>query len=871
MLRPQRLSILVFIMGTCIETIEASDIQRAFLDNGLEVLLARKDGVPLVTIEVAIRAGSFIESPELDGLTHLHEHMFFKANKAIPDQETYLKRLDELGMSWNGSTSNEVVRYYFTMPSHLIEEGLVFMKDAIQTPLFLDEELKKERKVVLGEYDRWEANPMTHLRKSVNQGLFSKHFSRKNPIGDRAVIRTAPRDSIAFIQDEFYVPNNAALVLSGSFDSPEALKLVEKIFGGWERKSDPFLKHTVPNHPPMLESKYRVVTQPVQNVSVLVGWHGPTVTNEPRMTVIADVLARALEQPTGRFQKALVDSGLCTSVSLVYYTQKYVGPIYFSLETSPENVHKALEVARAEIEALVEGSSVSEQELDRARRDVINDEIFSREKARDFAIALAFWWSVGGTEYYLKYPDTVLDVTLDDVRAYTHRYLRGNHVAAVLASEETITAHGITPDTIKRAFAGETSEAAGGRTQRGKLANGTELVVRTLGTGEVAAFQIWFPNVSARVSQELAGVERLFLQTLIDRFERDNVDELNRLGIRPYHRSRADYSMVGVDCLRASLPRGIELISGALKAASYTEEDVERNKQLMLVELAKAMDHPQQKVSYLVNTTFYPQGHPYRAYPGGTEESLKRLEFADVAAQRKKLFQAQNVLLVAVGSIAFEEVTSLAESHLADIPKGFKAVSSVGDLAGDEEKDRLSIEQKAIPSNYVLGKFRVPSPGEEDHEATRLALRILSRKLWLEVRSKRALTYAVGSNLLLRKRSMGYVSVSTTKPNEALQVIYDTIDALIREPLPEAEVRASALTFSTSQYLSQEAVREQALRLGWELVAVGNEVGAFTLGERLQNVTPADIQRVLKEHVRAIHFGVIGPAEGLDRELFLRR
>src|SRR5262245_20617510 len=105
-------------------------IRASVLPNGLEVVLLPRHGVPLATVEVAVRAGACIEPPELNGLSHLHEHMFFKANRAYPDQPTYLRRLDALGASWNGSTSTEVVRYHFTVPSRLLREGLEFLRDA---------------------------------------------------------------------------------------------------------------------------------------------------------------------------------------------------------------------------------------------------------------------------------------------------------------------------------------------------------------------------------------------------------------------------------------------------------------------------------------------------------------------------------------------------------------------------------------------------------------------------------------------------------------------------------------------------------------------------------------------------------------------
>ena len=66
------------------------------LANGLEVLVIEDNSVPLVTIEVCVKNGSYTEDSAFNGLSHLYEHMFFKANKAIPSQEKFLERIKEL-------------------------------------------------------------------------------------------------------------------------------------------------------------------------------------------------------------------------------------------------------------------------------------------------------------------------------------------------------------------------------------------------------------------------------------------------------------------------------------------------------------------------------------------------------------------------------------------------------------------------------------------------------------------------------------------------------------------------------------------------------------------------------------------------------
>ena len=178
------------------------------LDNGLELLIIEDPSVPLVTIEIAVHNGAYTESPEYDGLSHLYEHMFFKANKNIPSQEDFLDRVSELGISFNGTTSDERVNYFITLSNTKLAEGLEFMNDAIRYPLFLEEEMKKENPVVDGEFQRAESNPVFFLMNDVNRVMWGENYSRKNTIGDHDIILTATPEKMRTIQGKYYYPNN---------------------------------------------------------------------------------------------------------------------------------------------------------------------------------------------------------------------------------------------------------------------------------------------------------------------------------------------------------------------------------------------------------------------------------------------------------------------------------------------------------------------------------------------------------------------------------------------------------------------------------------------------------------------------------------
>src|SRR3954471_23979828 len=101
-------------------------IRDTTLANGLHVIVIESHAVPLVTVELDVKNGGYTQTPEFEGLAHLYEHMFFKANKSIPSQERYLQRLRQLGASWNGTTSDERVNYFVTVATDSTRPAMQF-------------------------------------------------------------------------------------------------------------------------------------------------------------------------------------------------------------------------------------------------------------------------------------------------------------------------------------------------------------------------------------------------------------------------------------------------------------------------------------------------------------------------------------------------------------------------------------------------------------------------------------------------------------------------------------------------------------------------------------------------------------------------
>ncbi len=304
MLKGSRLFLILFCFVFSISIFgQKYGITKQTLDNGMDVIVIDNPVVPLVTIEFDVKNGAFTEAPEYDGLSHLYEHMFFKANSEISSQEKYMERIRELGAVWNGSTSDERVNYFITLPKDSLVQGLEFMYNAITSPLFKEEELVKERKVVTGEYDRDEANPFFNLSRAVNQKVWWKYYSRKNALGDRNIILSTTPEKMHTIQHRYYIPNNMALILAGDITPEEGFNLAKKYFADWQKGPDPFKEFPIPQHPPIQKTEAVIVVKPVKSTTVYFEWQGPSVKEDTKSTYAADVLSYILQQKISKFQE----------------------------------------------------------------------------------------------------------------------------------------------------------------------------------------------------------------------------------------------------------------------------------------------------------------------------------------------------------------------------------------------------------------------------------------------------------------------------------------------------------------------------------------------------------------------------------------
>jgi zinc protease len=404
------------------------------LSNGLEVVVIENSKVPLATIEIAVKNGAYTEGPEYSGLSHLFEHMFFKANRDYPNQEKFLKRTQELGAIWNGTTDVERVNYFFTFDRDSLKAGLKFMNAAIRYPIYREEDMTKERPVVDGEFQRAESDPGFQLWYESQKHLWGDLITRKNPIGDHEVINTATPAKMMIIKDKYYSPNNSLLTICGDVKHDEAFALAESIYGDWASSGfNPHEKYPIPAFKPLSKSAYFIKESSIaQTPNMQFSWQGPSYLTDSAGTIAADVFSTIVGLNSSKLQQALVDKGLASYVSVSYTTAHYTGPIEISLMPNPNKIKECYDELMNQVNMWNKPDYYTDEQLNDAKAILLRSAARRNEKPSSLASQMSYQWCSTSLDYFTDLTKNYQKVTRADIKKYLDTYVIGKPVVAGL-------------------------------------------------------------------------------------------------------------------------------------------------------------------------------------------------------------------------------------------------------------------------------------------------------------------------------------------------------------------------------------------------------------------------------------------------------
>jgi zinc protease len=265
------------------------------LPNGLRVLMHEDHSSPIVAVDMWYNAGSKFDPRGKTGLAHMFEHMLDEGSLNMPAGE-YKRLIQQAGGGYNASTQNDFARYNTVVPSNYLETVLWLEAERMANLTPALERFNLEREAVRNEYRQRILNdPSLSAATALIQTLFPEGAYAPPLYGYPADLASITLEDMRPFYDTYYVPNNAALVIIGDFNTADARKQVVKHFGAIPRgKPVKFPEVGAP-----LRGEKRIVTEhPAGIRGVWAAWRGAKSSSPDRAAILA--LASIVSQRLSR-------------------------------------------------------------------------------------------------------------------------------------------------------------------------------------------------------------------------------------------------------------------------------------------------------------------------------------------------------------------------------------------------------------------------------------------------------------------------------------------------------------------------------------------------------------------------------------------
>jgi zinc protease len=399
--------------------------------------------------------------------------------------------------------------------------------------------------------------------------------------------------------------------------------------------------------------------------------------------------------------------------------------------------------------------------------------------------------------------------------------------------------------------------------------SGIHVIHKPIAANDVIAVALYIKGGSAALTPATAGIEQMIVVTAPTGTEKYTKDQFGALststGTEIGGDATHDYTYFTMRAVREHWDEAWDLLTQAVAHPTFPEKEVELARAQQVNALKQRTDDPDSYLRLLSDSVTY-AGHPFALDPNGTPETVGAFTRDDLAKWHKRRLTKANLLIVVVGNVSKAELTSKIARTLGSLPATGGEAKKVPALA--PAKPTVTIVERQLPTNYIQGLYVAPSRASRDVPALQMATRLLSDRLFEEVRTKRNLTYAVGSGLTTGLVGRGSLYVTAVDPDTTLKVILTEVRRLQKEPVSRTLLQETMSTYATNYWMQQETNMGQALQLGlWELTG-GGWRNAGTFVDRMRAVTPADVQRVATRYLKNARFVVVGDPKKIDKALF---
>ncbi len=401
-----------------------------------------------------------------------------------------------------------------------------------------------------------------------------------------------------------------------------------------------------------------------------------------------------------------------------------------------------------------------------------------------------------------------------------------------------------------------------------ELSGGLRVFCEPLEEATSISLGVWIRAGSRDEEEKVAGITHLMEHMLFK-----GTPEMDALGIAQAFESigaqenaatSEEYTVLYARFLPEHLERALDIMSDMVLRPTFA--DLEREREVIVEEIKMYEDRPDQMADeYLSSLIFHsdPLGRPII----GSAETVRGVNKETLGKFHHDTYTAPNIFVVGAGRLDADEFSRMAEQKLSKLPGGEPFVR---EARPQVPESRFYYKFKDTEQYHVaLGSLGIPA-GSEDRYAMAALNNVLgggmSSRLFQEVREKRGLAYAVysyhqgysdaGANRM-------YVGSTTSNVEEAVKVIAEQLRRIREELVEEEELERTRQQLKSSTLLALESTSARMTRIGRSVITGSELLSPAEISARIEAVTPDDIQRLAKKHLRLenMYLAAVGPKE----------
>ncbi len=309
------------------------------LENGLKVFLYERHSIPLINLVFAVNCGSKDESEKTNGIVHILEHYIMFRGTEFRSGDDVAQAIRENGAYFNAHTSRDLAYFEMTLPSENGDFGLNLQKEILFNLKLTQEELDKEKEVILEELSIIEDDPLRYSTALAYQNLFLGHPYQNPVYGNTDAIRNLKVDQAQEFYSRFFVPKNSSLVVLGDFDLLEMEEKVRHLYG--DLTNEKYVNTEFENAPPLSETIRVEKEMDVSLGYLVIGMMGPDYNSPDQygIDLLSEILGRGVNP---LIYKPLSQRRLyANALSMSYGANMYGGAIFINVSIDPKNINAA--------------------------------------------------------------------------------------------------------------------------------------------------------------------------------------------------------------------------------------------------------------------------------------------------------------------------------------------------------------------------------------------------------------------------------------------------------------------------------------------------------------------------------------------------